>query len=234
MNIELVIASGRPLYSIKNLFNKYIHKLIIIGDNGASIWAKGKDINASKISTTKISEIVAFSQNYTDSIIVFSGINKTFIFKSDKKSPMLSGELLGRIQTIENINEINDEIVKISMHFPEANAKSYYDDIIFLDLKNKFSVTLSDVSWIDVMNININKAVALTEISEQLNIEMNQIMVFGNALNDKEMLKAVEHSYIVDNAHPEMSEFANYKTASNEELGVFKIIEKLIKLKAYK
>ena len=65
-------------------------------------------------------------------------------------------------------------------------------------------------------------------LSGALGLERNQMMAFGDAFNDLEMLEAVEHSYAVANADPEIIARAKYVTASNEEYGVMEVINELI------
>ena len=53
-------------------------------------------------------------------------------------------------------------------------------------------------------------------------------MAFGDTLNDLEMLAAVEHSYAVANADQEIKDQAQFLTASNEELGVYQVLDRLL------
>ena len=49
-----------------------------------------------------------------------------------------------------------------------------------------------------------------------------------DTLNDLEMLAAVEHSYAVANADQEVLDKAQFLTASNEELGVYQVLDRLL------
>ena len=53
-------------------------------------------------------------------------------------------------------------------------------------------------------------------------------MVFGDYLNDYEMMKQGYFSYAMANAHPDLKAISNFKTLSNDEDGVLYIIRQLI------
>lgn len=82
-------------------------------------------------------------------------------------------------------------------------------------------------------NIEINKegtdkGVGLLRLGELLGIQREEIMAFGDGMNDYEMLKAVGFSVAMENGHPKVKEIADYITVSNDEDGVAKAIEKLV------
>ena len=53
-------------------------------------------------------------------------------------------------------------------------------------------------------------------------------MVFGDYLNDIEMLEVAKFSFAMKNAHEEVKKTARFMTESNSNLGVEKIIEQVI------
>ncbi len=82
-------------------------------------------------------------------------------------------------------------------------------------------------------NIEINKegtdkGVGLLRLGELLGITKDEIMAFGDGMNDYEMLKAVGFSVAMENGNPKVKAIADYITVSNDEEGVAKAIEKLV------
>jgi hydroxymethylpyrimidine pyrophosphatase-like HAD family hydrolase len=55
-------------------------------------------------------------------------------------------------------------------------------------------------------------------------------MVFGDYLNDLEMLDAAEWSFAMANAHPEVIGRARYLAASNNEHGVLRAVGRVMGL----
>jgi hydroxymethylpyrimidine pyrophosphatase-like HAD family hydrolase len=55
-------------------------------------------------------------------------------------------------------------------------------------------------------------------------------VVFGDYLNDLEMLDAADWSFAMTNAHPDVLRRARYVAPSNTELGVLRTIARLLHL----
>ena len=52
-------------------------------------------------------------------------------------------------------------------------------------------------------------------------------MAFGDYLNDVSLFEVCEESYCMENGHPDLKALAKYVTASNDNNGVMKVLEKL-------
>ena len=76
---------------------------------------------------------------------------------------------------------------------------------------------------------NAHKGFALHKLQQLYNISPAETMVFGDYNNDLEMLALAEFSFAMENAHPNVKAVANYETSSNDDLGVEKILESLLK-----
>ena len=79
------------------------------------------------------------------------------------------------------------------------------------------------------MNKDINKGVAVQAVEKKFHLRPDEVAVFGDYLNDLEMMSAAKYSFAMANAHPAIKKAANYETASNDEAGVLKGIEWLMK-----
>jgi hydroxymethylpyrimidine pyrophosphatase-like HAD family hydrolase len=77
------------------------------------------------------------------------------------------------------------------------------------------------------MNSGIDKGKAMRFLAEQLDVTPEQMMAFGDACNDIEMLQSVKHSYIVQNASEDMMRYAAFVADSNDNYGVLKALDRL-------
>lgn len=81
---------------------------------------------------------------------------------------------------------------------------------------------------IDINSGKFNKGIALNKIKEKLNIEHKETMVFGDYLNDYEMMDSAYYSYAMENAHPKLKEKARFIAPKNTKNGVIEVIKKEI------
>ena len=57
----------------------------------------------------------------------------------------------------------------------------------------------------------------------------SELMAFGDANNDKDMLEFAEHSYVMANSHDQsLFDIAKFIAPSNDEQGVLQIIEEKV------
>ncbi len=78
------------------------------------------------------------------------------------------------------------------------------------------------------MNRGVNKGVALERLQASLGIDRAQTAVFGDYLNDLEMMDAAALSFAMANAHPEVAARARYRAPANHESGVITTIVRLL------
>jgi 5-amino-6-(5-phospho-D-ribitylamino)uracil phosphatase len=83
-------------------------------------------------------------------------------------------------------------------------------------------------NWYGFVNKNSGKLQAIQELLKVLHISRNDVIAFGDDVNDIEMLKVCGLGIAVANAVSAVKEIANVIVDSNNEDGVAKYIEKEI------
>ena len=73
-----------------------------------------------------------------------------------------------------------------------------------------------------------NKGSGIRHIQATLNISRDQTMVFGDFLNDLEMMDEATYSFAMANAHPLLKERANYLSPGNADNGVVRTIKAVL------
>ena len=78
------------------------------------------------------------------------------------------------------------------------------------------------------MASDISKGNALEILSKKLDVELNEIMVFGDNYNDIEMFKCAGMPIAMENAVDDIKAQAKYITKSNNESGIAYAINNFI------
>lgn len=82
----------------------------------------------------------------------------------------------------------------------------------------------------EIYEDNISKARAISEVSAHYGFSKNEVIVFGDANNDIEMLRDFENSFVMKNGHLHLRKLARYVTEfTNNEDGVIKALDKFLK-----
>lgn len=93
---------------------------------------------------------------------------------------------------------------------------------------DRLHFTSSKPYFFDMVDKDVNKGTALKALSEQYNIHPYEIMAIGDSINDTEMISFAGIGVAVENAHPSIKKIANHITASNNQDGVAKAINKFV------
>ena len=76
---------------------------------------------------------------------------------------------------------------------------------------------------------NMTKGQALKRLLKKWEMSPSELMAFGDANNDKDMLEFAEHSYVMANSHDQsLFDIAKFIAPSNDEQGVLQIIEEKV------
>ena len=98
---------------------------------------------------------------------------------------------------------------------------------------NHFNETFSELdtirisrAWADMMPKGVNKAFGVNLLSDKLGFGLEEMMVFGDAENDLEMIKSAKIGIAMGNAMQKVKDNADDITLSNNENGIVHAIRK--------
>ena len=89
--------------------------------------------------------------------------------------------------------------------------------------------SFGDVKWLEITKKGTEKYKGITEIARLEDISNENIIAFGDGLNDVEMLKKCRIGVAMKNALPEVKEQADYITSrTNNENGVIEFLKEYL------
>ena len=229
--IVFAVASGRDHLSLQHLYNEIKDDIVFIAGNGSIIIDKGEVIFADTMDPDKVRSMVEIIHQIPDIKITLNGLRSSYMFEDNILSdmPVELVESHFPIHTIiKNLDELPDdeEIIQIAVFDPEFNSKeNIYDRLKYF---KDFHLAISGPEWLDIMNIGVNKGVGIKKLQEILDATPEETMVFGDELNDYEMMQQAYYSYAMANAVPKIKEISNFIAPSNEEEGVIRILENFL------
>ncbi len=227
-NVLFVAASGRPLYGIVEKLNSIKNDIFIVAENGGLIMRGDELILSTPFKKDSLFNIETLIKLNRDIFPVYCTKTKAYSYRiSESSSPVESlAEYYPNIKFIENLSDVNEEIIKIALYNAEDSETYIYP--YFKHLEAEYKVIVSGKQWLDISNNSANKGNAIQLLQKKFNISPDETLVFGDYNNDIDMLKQATYSFAMENAHPDVIEIANFKTKSNNNLGVELILEKLV------
>ena len=223
-----VPARGRPRSTLKEMSDWRGMDLAFISDNGAVVEVGGEILHRSVISPEQYLSMVDGTLASTDGHPMLCGMDAAYLPVAARPLADAFRVYYKNLVFVTDFGGIEEEIVKYSAYFPHEDARGALDTYFQPTFGDSFTVTLGGPPWIDIMDAGVSKGSAIGVLSEHLGLARHHLMAFGDTLNDLEMLAAVEHSYAVANADQEIKDQAQFLTASNEELGVYQVLDRLL------
>lgn len=195
-------ASGRQYANMYRKFGKYSERMGFICENGSLAMEKGEQEYIEEIPRDKACEIATDIMNFSETDILLSGVKACYIKpRTEWYENHILNVLYNDSVIFENLDEINDQIIKIAMYVYDFSRNA---DRIRAFLTGKYGDYADFVfggnDWIDMIPKGSGKGKALRKILDKKGITPDEIMVFGDNQNDISMLELTGNSYAMEHA----------------------------------
>ncbi len=224
--IKFVVASGRQYQNLKKNFDRIMDRIVFIAENGSYVIEREKEIYSRVLSKEIIKKYVGIGRRIPTTNVVLCGKKSAYIESVDPKFVKEVEKYYEEKKVVSDLLEVNDdEIIKITycdLSGTEENVYPYVKD------EKDSQIVVSGEIWLDISHLESNKGIALEALQKELGITYDETMIFGDYLNDYEMLKKGRYSFAMENAHEEIKKISNFMAKSNNENGVIEELKKII------
>ncbi len=252
--VEVVIASGRPIDSIKTIAKEIKSKNYFIAGNGAIVYDVKKDeiIYEKTMSKEKVLEIIKICEEnsisynvYTEQEILATSLKYNVLYYH-KENLKKEESKRTKINIVNNMYEyIKDKedarFLKITIC---DESKSVFNSII-RKLREINDIEILEVShmarktivqgteeypisyyYTEISTNDVDKWNAIEFLIKKLNIKREEVMAIGDNANDKMMIEKAGLGIAMKQSAPSIIELADEVTEDNNEDGVAKILQK--------
>ena len=213
------IATGRGIFGVVPEI-KALKPDFFVTLNGAYIEdKKGNVIYSNKIAKDKVEEYIT----WTKEVGIDYGLVGSHAAKLSRRTEMIS-------QAIDPIYpdlEVDPDFYQKEDIYQMWTFEEQGDDLV---LPDTLASTLRMVRWhehsSDVVPISGSKAAGVAKVVDQLGLKPENVMVFGDGLNDLELFDYAGISIAMEVSHEKIKEKADYITKTLEEDGIFDALER--------
>ena len=227
-------ASGRQWATLASMFAPVADDLVIIAENGAYVTDRGREVAVHPFAPgwagDMIRQVETLADQGVDLGIVVCGVKSAWVTRTDRAFLDQVEPYYRRLEITDDLTRVDDTIIKLAVHdFGDLEAVT----APFLrEHAAPNPVAVSGAHWVDVMAEGVDKGLAVRELQAEMGIDATQTMVFGDYLNDYEMLQAADWSFAMSNGHPDILDVANYTAPPNHENGVIRTVRSVLGLGA--
>ncbi|MGY5850616.1 HAD family hydrolase [Salegentibacter sp. F14] len=224
--IMFSVASGRQFYNLETNFEPIKDRIMFFAENGTFVSHKGKELYVNPLNHQDAIGFIEMGRKLEDTKLVLCGKESAYVETEDEDFIAHISQFYQRLKPVDDLTKVNDVILKVTLCNDKGVEEHTYPH--FVNYTDRFKVAIAAKVFIDITALDANKGNAIKDIQRELNISPEETMVFGDYLNDLEMMKNAKYSFAMKNAHPEIKQVSNYITRySNNENGVLKTIEEL-------
>ena len=254
--LKFIIASGRPMDSIKSISKDIGADKYFIAGNGAIIYDTQKQeiIYEKYIPKQKVLEIAKICEEnnifyniYTEKNVItqYLKYNVLYYFKENlKKEP----DKKTNIMVVDNMYDFikNSEEMKCIKITICDESKIIFNSII-KKLKNIKDIEVLDVLhmsrklikqgtedvaieyfFTEITSSEVDKINAIKNLIKILNIDIKDVIAIGDNINDKKMIEEAGLGICMGQASEKIKEIANIVAEDNNNDGVAKALENII------
>ncbi|MER5294317.1 Cof-type HAD-IIB family hydrolase [Streptomyces pharetrae] len=227
-------ASGRQYATLAREFAPAAQGMVFIAENGTYVVRDGVEISSDPLDPAVVAEIVAavrrLSAGRADVGAVVCGKKSAYVERTDPAFLAEVRRYYVENRIVDDVTAVDDDILKVALYdFGSAERTTAPALAAFA---GTHQVVVSGEHWVDVMNRTADKGAAVRRLQRELGITPAQTMVFGDYLNDLQMMDTAEWSFAMANAHPEVIRRARHLAPSNNDDGVLRTIRRVLGLPA--
>lgn len=223
------IATGRIYSQTEHVRDALGDEILCICSNGAVVYENGNIISKHPLSKDSVEKLLNIDLSKYSSNIALNGftIDEWITTTFDEFMDEL-GKRTGTPCRVCSSEEFKGhECLKVFF------SSLYHECLVELekDLKEQFphlEIVFSHPSCLEVNEKGISKFRALENYCKRTDIDVSDVIAFGDAFNDYEMLKNVGHPCLMGNCLPKLKEAITHGTVidSNVNNGVAKYLTK--------
>ena len=225
--IHFAAASGRQAASIEYTFRPIKKEIFYLAENGSYLGCWGRNLFLYPMERGLACRLAADIRSDPRLEVLVSGSKRAYLETKDEGlAAWLREGYHFDVVRVDDVTQVDDEIIKVSAYCSQGiqEAAAYLRERYGSQMK----MTISGDMWMDCMASEVNKGEAVRTLQESLNILPRETMVFGDQLNDIEMLGRAYFSFAVGNAREEVKKAARFQADSNVNGGVIKILKLLL------
>lgn len=218
--IKIAIASGRPSFALEPSLLEAIKFDYFICSNGTYIMdSAGEELFKEEISEAVV-EALCKDMVELDDALLFHFKYNFYVYHGYRRMQEMVGKCLGRIELLR------DDRVKASQHLQAlpVSGVAFIEDKNLAYYRKKYADYRFECfmeNYYDIYPYCSSKASGVAHLCEKIGIEMMDVVSFGDALNDVDMLKECGCGVAMGDALEEVKQVADYITSKSDEHGIY-------------
>lgn len=217
--VRFVASSGRRYDRLCDFFSPVKDRMDFVASNGAQVFADGVQIDREVYSHLAIRRLAKTVAMFPNMHLALFDRTKSYLLDDEDKFVREVDKDLPNVERIYELPSPQVSIIKASIFCDDGNVmdNAY---VLQRELGGLFTFAPSGSSYIDAMQPGISKASGIAQVMEHHGIDASEVVAFGDAMNDYEIIRFVGTGCAMANGRPALRAVADRVIGSNVEHAV--------------
>lgn len=224
--VRFCAASGRRFDTLQELFAPVADAMDFVASNGAQVVVGGVLVDREVFSHAALRRLLDVVREFPClHLVVFDRTNSFLLDERGRFKAEFDKDLPNPV-CVADLPPAGVSILKASVYCDEEPMDMAY--VLSRELDAEFVFAPSGNRWIDVMQRGVNKATGVRQVMRAYGIEACEVMAFGDAMNDYELLRMAGESRAMGNGRYAVRQIAERVIGTNAEHAVLHEIDALL------
>ena len=230
--IRFTAASGRRYDTLRSMFSPVADSMDFVASNGAQVYARGALVDREVLSHAAAKRLKCVVDMFDTLHLALFDETLSFLLDDEERFEREIDKNLPNPCRVYDVPSPDTSIVKASIYCDEALMDMAY--VLERELGDDFVFAPSGSRWIDAMQRGVSKATGIAQIMQAYGIPADEVMAFGDSMNDYEIMRMVGTSCAMGNGRSAIKQIATRVIGPNTEQSVQRELRALLDRQADK
>jgi len=230
---RFAVATSNQSFQVAEIFGELAPSISIIASNGAYVEPQGKEAQVSVMSPAAVADVLAAHADHPEIPLCAVCAGGAFVERGADAD--FVAEMTMYSQNMRHVDSLAEQgpTTDVLMYWSRVDEADLARAVELLDAATGPAVSVVDsgfgggFGYLDVVQPGVSKATGIRVLMDAFGIDASEVMAFGDAGNDAEMLRLAGVGVAMGNASDELKSIADLVCDPCEEQGVLKVLEEV-------
>ncbi|MBM6815633.1 HAD family phosphatase [Olsenella uli] len=226
--VRFVASSGRRYDTLRWLFEPVADRMDYVASLGTQVYADGRLLDREVFSTLSVMRLFETTQLFDCLHLALYDATHTYLLNDQSAYLRELDKDLPNAERVFDPPSPDVSIIKAALccEYPDQLMDMAY--VLERELSEWFTFLPSGSRWIDVVPRHVNKATGLEQVMRYWGISPDEVVAFGDSMNDYAMLRYVGHPYVMENARYAVRQIGQRVIGRNSDHAVQRVMREIL------
>ena len=230
---RFAVATSNQSFQVAEIFGELAPSISIIASNGAYVEPQGKEAQVSVMSPDAVADVLAAHAAHPEIPLCAVCAGGAFVERGADDG--FVAEMTMYSHNMRHVDSLAEQgpTTDVLMYWSRVDEADLARAVELLDAATGPAVSVVDsgfgggFGYLDVVQPGVSKATGIRALMDAFGIDASEVMAFGDAGNDADMLRLAGVGVAMGNASDELKSIADLVCDPCEEQGVLKVLEEV-------